>query len=369
MPRTIPSVKSPRRKWSDIAEAMALQNSLPTWRWIPSSPRTTKRRRDGTMKKRTPLRADVAVMPSRRNAFSACLRTSPQNSGEIETRISPEVWCSAARIASSIRRVSIDFTSFAVLQNTNVPSPGAGGASATGAAPATRESTTSTAAAPETSASATGKHRRKHEQSKGGVGDQKDQRSDRDQREESDLQRTCLPWRRALPVVGRRPRVVTAAPDERNQSIHAGDDGPVVIPGAKLGGDPLLDHPRRLEIRYRAFQPVTHLDPDLPVGRKNEEGQAIVNSLSPDPPRLERLRRPVLQRRIAGGEADPDDDLVSGLPLISFEPLLQALAGCRRDEIRLIGDEMRRRRGNNRSCREGQPPAEQAENEGQANGK
>ncbi len=45
MPRTIPSVKSPRRKWSDIAEAMLLQNSLPTRRWIPSSPKTTKRRR------------------------------------------------------------------------------------------------------------------------------------------------------------------------------------------------------------------------------------------------------------------------------------------------------------------------------------
>src|SRR6266851_671600 len=219
---------------------MPLQNSLPTWRWIPSSPRTTKRRRDGTMKKRTPLRADVAVMPSRRNAFSACLRTSPQNSGEIETRISPEVWCSAARIASSIRRVSIDFTSFAVLQNTNVPSPG------TGAAPATRESTTTTTA-PETTASATRKHRRKHEQGKGGVGDQEDQRADRDQSKESDLQRACLPWRRALPVVGRDPRVIATARDERNQPIHAGDDGSVVIPAAKSRGNPLLDHQRRLE--------------------------------------------------------------------------------------------------------------------------
>src|SRR5260370_39154753 len=215
MPRTIPSVKSPRRKWTDIAEAMLLQNSLPTRRWIPTSPKTTKRRRDGTMKNRTPLRAEVAVMPSRMNAFSACRRTSPQKSGEMETRISPEVWCSATRIASSIRRVSIDLTSFAVLQNTNVPSPGAGSASATGAAPATREATTSTStsAAPETTASATRKHRRKHEQGKGGVGDQKNHRSDRDQRKESDLQRACLPWRLALPIIGLGPRVIPAAPD------------------------------------------------------------------------------------------------------------------------------------------------------------
>src|SRR6516164_8510307 len=69
------------------------------------------------MKNKTPLRPFVAVMPRRWNAFSASRRTLPQKSGAIETRISPEVRCSAALIASSMRRASIDLTSFLVLQN------------------------------------------------------------------------------------------------------------------------------------------------------------------------------------------------------------------------------------------------------------
>src|SRR5215813_1381650 len=66
------------------------------------------------MKKRIPFRAWVWAIPRRSNALSACRRTSPQNKGAIETRISPDVLCSAARIASSIRRESIDFKSFLV---------------------------------------------------------------------------------------------------------------------------------------------------------------------------------------------------------------------------------------------------------------
>jgi hypothetical protein len=42
-------------------------------------------------------------MPRRKKALSATLRTLPQKKGDTETRISPEVCCSAAAIAALMR--------------------------------------------------------------------------------------------------------------------------------------------------------------------------------------------------------------------------------------------------------------------------
>src|SRR4030042_1997682 len=60
-----------------MAAAIPSQNSCPTLAWIPSSPRTTKRFRAGTMKKRIPFRRRVFAMPRRRKARSASGRTRP----------------------------------------------------------------------------------------------------------------------------------------------------------------------------------------------------------------------------------------------------------------------------------------------------
>ena len=82
-------------------------NSWPTFAWMPLSPNTTNLWRAGTTKNNTALCSLVAVMRIRTNACSAAFRTSPQNRGDTETRISPDVCFSALRIASLIRSLSM----------------------------------------------------------------------------------------------------------------------------------------------------------------------------------------------------------------------------------------------------------------------
>ncbi len=112
-------------------------------------------------------------------------------------------------------------------------------------------------------------------------------------------------------------RVARDVADERGDGRVHGLVGPA---GPDAGGEDVVDDPEGVDVRDLVLEAVADLDPDLAVLGQDEQHEPVVDALAADLPGLERPDRPVLERGVrADRPADPDEDLVAGLALISLE--------------------------------------------------
>jgi hypothetical protein len=71
-------------------------------------------------------------------------------------------------------------------------------------------------------------------------------------------------------------------------------------------------------------------------------------ALSADLPGLERFDREFVERALSDRLTDPDDDLMTRRSLISLEPRVERAPLCRREQLSIVGEKVRRRRRDRR---------------------
>ena len=140
--------------------------------------------------------------------------------------------------------------------------------------------------------------------------------------------------------------------------VDAGGNPCADVALPEFGDDLLVDDDVGQRVGQDGFKTVADLDPQLLVGRRDDEDGAGVLALLPDSPRPAELIAVVLDRRIAERGNRRDDDLRSAARLLERAELLgQRRDGRRRQNVRCIDDiagerRERRRRGVSRPARE-----------------
>jgi hypothetical protein len=93
-------------------------------------------------------------------------------------------------------------------------------------------------------------------------------------------------------------------------------DGAIRVARAEARRHHVVDDARRDRIGQLRFEAIADLDGHLAIASKHDEQNAVVVPLATDLPRFEGFDGKLVERAIADGFADPNDDLSAGGMLV-----------------------------------------------------
>jgi hypothetical protein len=159
-------------------------------------------------------------------------------------------------------------------------------------------------------------------------------KDDADDGVEDDLAERDLAW---LTLIRTGRRDWTASNDSPG-GLHPCEDGAVGIAVANPRHDNVVDDAGGRGVGHHVFETVPDFKSEASIGRHDEKNEAVVDSLSADPPLFECPNGPVFDWSGAGGLADVNEKLMVRCSLVAFKLRIQRLGRSRRHEVRRIRD-------------------------------